>query len=97
MVCLDFVFAAIIGGFIFDSQDGVYDCSPKLYWVGISFLVYQACFILRNILIVVVCYHTPKPQDYSLLARVVFNFLDVILLSALVSWNTYVMSLKETT
>jgi len=94
---LDIILGMILLCFIIDSNEGVYDCSPKLFLVGASFLIYQCCFILRNVFIITVCFFSKRPSDYSVMTRVFFNFVDTILLTALVSWNTYVMTLEETT
>lgn len=40
MMLLDMVLGVIILCFIIDSNEGVYDCSPKLFMVGASFLIY---------------------------------------------------------
>ena len=88
ITAMDLILVILIGGFLLGRGGPTKECSSKLFWAGMSFLMYGIFFILRNIIILLSVYWTRMPKIYSLVGRFIGVFIDWVALTIIVIMAT---------
>ena len=91
MTAMDLIVVILIGGFLLGRGGTTKDCSEKLFWAGMCFLIYGIFFILRNIIVLLSVYWTRLPKVYSFVGRFIGAFIDWIALTVLVIYAASVI------
>ena len=88
MTAMDLILVILIGGFLLGRGGQTFECDQKLFWAGMSFLMYGLFFVLRNVIVLLSVYWTRKPKINSLIGRFIGIFIDWIALTAVVVYAT---------
>ena len=84
MTAMDLIMVILIGGFLLGRGGPTKECDSKLFWAGMSFLMYGIFFILRSIIILLSVYWTRMPKINSFIGRFIGVFIDWIALTVVV-------------
>jgi hypothetical protein len=91
IIFFDAISTALLIGFLCRNYEPVKTCSPQLYGVGVGFCVYQGSFVIRNILLIILCYFTKKPDTFAYLGRSCGGVFDCFALTGFTIWTTVVL------
>ena len=96
MVICDLLLLVIFVLFTYDKMTEVRYCSPKLFWVGIGYMIYFGFWGLRNCLVLLIAWFQKDPSKSGIFQRMGWAVVDYFLLTAFMVWSTIVLFNNET-
>jgi hypothetical protein len=86
MMAIDLLLWVLLLAFQLPRLSSAMECSVKLFWVGLSFIIYQGFFIFRNWIVILVAWYQSKPVRHAWIHRFGWMIIDYLLFTAVVVW-----------